>query len=326
MHGGVEIEGFEQKLLNPRFVLAQLFADSGGLIAGMVEQAIQAGPVEKCEVDCLVPNFLRQRLEIGLFVLEGIAHVIRDVLLFQIIEDIGTAVHATGFERIFLLRKIEQGDVLEWDVVEVKITAELQLSFDKTRKQAPEEAAAGASRRQPAQMPQEAKGGVRRIINEITPVPVLARIASRKDGRNTGRAVTENRRQALPQGCDRFEERIVLDDFPSAGVDKNEQRQNWFHSGFVPTALTDSEWQGRDAEWGELLPLIWGCGDLDGRGEWLGLPQADHCCELLLPGAPLLWELLEEFVIAELPRELVWEPEPSMLPEAEPLAPVLVLV
>jgi len=76
---------------------------------------------------------------------------------------------------------------------------------------------------------QNVEGRVCGIINEIAPVPVLAGPASGKDRRHTRRAVAKHGGETFSQGRHRGKKRIIFDDFPTASVDKNKQRQNRFH-------------------------------------------------------------------------------------------------
>src|SRR5437870_5714908 len=67
-------------------------------------------------------------------------------------------------------------------------------------------------------------------LHDALPIfAVLFRPASGKDGGHASRTVAEDRFEPFAIRREGTGEWVVLDDFPPAGVDKNEKRQNGFH-------------------------------------------------------------------------------------------------
>src|SRR5258706_16246310 len=176
--------GDGQELFDPLVVKTQFGGDLWGLVADDVQQAIQPRPVQKGEVNTLGLNVLDERGQVGRLVLFGSADVIGNAPLLQVIKDIGAAVHSARAKRAFFLGEIVEGNVREWDVVEVKIAAKIQTDFDEFREPAPENAAAGDLRGQPAKDAQRLKGRILRIIDEVTPIAMIHRPAPGKNGGN----------------------------------------------------------------------------------------------------------------------------------------------
>ena len=149
--------------------------------------------------------------------------------LFQKIENVRAAIHAARLQRAFLFREIEQRNVFERNVVEIEVAAKPQLDFHELRQPAPENAPAGDRLRQPLQEPQLLERRMLRVVDEVAPVAMLVRPASGKNGRHAGRTVTEDGFEPFAPRRHIAHEGIVPDDFPSAGIDEDEQRQHGFH-------------------------------------------------------------------------------------------------
>src|SRR5690242_10996867 len=112
--------------------------------------------------------------------------MIGDRALFQIIENVGSSIHAPGLQRAAFFSKVVKRNVFEGNIVEIEITAKVQVNFDEFRKPATENSSAGQLLRQPLQRTQRSKGRMLRVINKIAPVPMLDRPATGKDGWHTG--------------------------------------------------------------------------------------------------------------------------------------------
>src|SRR5258706_4229100 len=149
--------GDGHELLDPLIITPQLGGNLRGLIAHDVQQAIQSRPIKKGEIYTLGLDVLNERGKVGALVLLGSADVIGNVALFEVIKDIRATIHTARAQRTFLLREIEERNVLEGDVIEIKIAAEIQLHFDEFGEPAAENAAAGDPGGQPAKNAQGLK-------------------------------------------------------------------------------------------------------------------------------------------------------------------------
>ena len=81
-----------------------------------------------------------------------------------------------------------------------------------------------------------------RIVDEIAPVAMLDRPAARENRWDARRAEAEDGFELAAIRRDGEGEGIILDDFPAARIDKNEQRQDGFQ-GKVALVCRD---KGRD--------------------------------------------------------------------------------
>ena len=50
---------------------------------------------------------------------------------FEAVGDVGSTVHALGFEGAFLFREVEEVDVFEGNVIQIEVAAEFELDFDE---------------------------------------------------------------------------------------------------------------------------------------------------------------------------------------------------
>ena len=140
-----------------------------------MQEAIEPGPVEKGEINALIPNVIGQSIEVVLFAAIWGADMIWNRAVFEVVEDIWPAIHPAGLERISFLGEIVERNVFEGDIVQIEITSKIELNFDEFGKPAAENAAAGQALGQPAQRTQRFEGGVGGIVNEITPVAMFDR-------------------------------------------------------------------------------------------------------------------------------------------------------
>ena len=114
-----------------------------------MQKPVQCGPINESEINSLGANIVRDALQILPLALRRVAHVVRELANFQKIENVRPAVHAARFERAFLFREIEERNMLEGDVVEVKVTAKFQVDFHEFAQPTPENAPTRDRRRQP---------------------------------------------------------------------------------------------------------------------------------------------------------------------------------
>jgi hypothetical protein len=119
--------------------------------------------------------------------------------------------------------------VTKGDIVEIKVTAEIQACLDEFAQPASENAPAGDSPRQKTQWAQKAKRRIFRIVNKITPITMLDGPSAGEDRGNASGAVAKNRGEAFTVGSNLLSERIILDDLPPAGINEYEQRKQGFH-------------------------------------------------------------------------------------------------
>src|SRR5690349_17560333 len=218
-----------RELFDPLLVPPKFGRHVRRLIANPVQQPVQFRQIDEGEIDPLGPNIGGHGPQIFRFALRGTAHVVRNRAQFQKVENVRPAIHATRLERAFLFREIEQRDVFERDVIEIEVSAKLELHPDKPAQPAPENAAARDRLWQPAERTQRLKRRLAGIVNEVTPVAMFVRPATRKDGGYTRRAVAEDRLEPFAMRRDAAGERVVPDDLPAAGIDEYEQWQNAFH-------------------------------------------------------------------------------------------------
>src|SRR5439155_2761254 len=153
------------------------------------------------------------------------------------VKDIRPAIHAARLERAFLFAEVEQRDVAERKIIQVEIAAEIEAGFDEPGKAPAEEAAVSEGRGQPAQGAQRGEGRTLGIIDKVTPIAMIDGPAAGKDRGHTSGAVAKDRFEPAAMRSERAREWVLLDDFPSASVDENEQWQYSFHPGL--TALPD---------------------------------------------------------------------------------------
>src|SRR5262245_6036533 len=106
-------------------------------------------------------------MEILPFRPSGVADVIVEVKVFEEIEDIGAAIHPARREGTPLFRKVKQRDVLERNVVEVKVTSKLETFPHELGKVSSKPPSAGDDFGQPSQRSQMAEGRLVRIVNEV---------------------------------------------------------------------------------------------------------------------------------------------------------------
>jgi hypothetical protein len=144
-----------------------------------MEHSVKVGPIQKAKIYALTPDVREKRVQILPFADLWIAHMPGDPPLLHVVEYVGTLVQSSGLEGILLLREVEHRDVLERDVVEVEIAAELQVDLEDTGQPVPEEASARKGPRQPAEVPKVPKRGIWRIVDEIAPVAVIGWPAAR---------------------------------------------------------------------------------------------------------------------------------------------------
>src|ERR1051325_9389422 len=102
-----------------------------------MQQAVEPWPIQKCKVDSLALNILKQSLEIVLLAVVRRTDVIRNRALLQIIEYVWPPIHAARLQGAALFGKVIKRDVFEGNVVEIKVPAKVQLNFDEFRKPAP---------------------------------------------------------------------------------------------------------------------------------------------------------------------------------------------
>src|SRR5690349_19250293 len=141
--------------------------------------------------------------------------------LLQKIEQIRSLVQTAGMERALLFAEIEKGQVLEREIIEVKVTAETETRFYETGEPASEQAPASDGGGQPAQRPQELERRVRGVVNEIAPIAVFNRPAPGEDGGHAGRTIPKDRGQATALWRNVSKQWVLFDDFPSASVDED---------------------------------------------------------------------------------------------------------
>src|SRR5213075_2538889 len=120
-------------------------------------------------------------------------------------------------------------NVFERNVVEIEVTAELEVPSHESAQPAPENPLAGDRSWQPAQRTQPFERGMARVVNKVAPITVLLGPAAGKDRRHARGAVAKDRIQTAPVRRNVDGEGRVPDDLPAAGVDENEERQNGFH-------------------------------------------------------------------------------------------------
>src|SRR2546423_8286803 len=75
------------------------------------------------------------------------------------------------------------------------------------------------------------------IVNEVAPVAMFVRPGTRDNGRNAGRAISEYGSEPSTVRGQRASKGIVANDFPSAGVYENKEREDGFHRGCSFTAI-----------------------------------------------------------------------------------------
>ena len=121
-----------------------------GLVADAVEESVEAGPVLEGEVDSFGGDIGDERVAIGFLGPGGVGDEVRDVVLGQVIEDVGATIHAAGLERAFLLREVVEMDALKGDVVEVKVALEAEEALHDLREVPTNDAAAGECLGKPA--------------------------------------------------------------------------------------------------------------------------------------------------------------------------------
>ena len=85
----------------------------------------------------------------------------------------------------------------------------------------------------PLQWLQHFERRVLRVINEVAPVAMLIRPASGKNGRHARRTIAKDGVEPSPIRRNSFAEGILFDDFPSAGVNEDEQGKNCFHCRLI---------------------------------------------------------------------------------------------
>ena len=124
LHVAVVRAGGGHELGEPRFVGVELRGNFGGKVADAVEHAVEVGPVAPRKIDFLRREVGEEMIEILALGAGGIADVVGDAALLEVIEDVGADVEAAGLERVFLLGEIEEGDEVEGDVVEIEVAAE----------------------------------------------------------------------------------------------------------------------------------------------------------------------------------------------------------
>src|SRR5476651_2263881 len=96
-----------------------------------MEHAVEIGPVKPRKIDRLALEIGEEGVEILPLGARGIAHMVGDTAVLEMIDNIRADVQAAGLQRVFFLRKIEQRDVFEGDVVEIEVAAEFQVDLEQ---------------------------------------------------------------------------------------------------------------------------------------------------------------------------------------------------
>src|SRR5258705_12666490 len=104
--GSIMVARGEHELIDPLLVSTELVADQWRLIADVVKEAIEAWPIKESEINRFARDVPPERFEIGFFALGRIADVIRNLLLFQKIENVRPTIHPSRFEGILLFGEI----------------------------------------------------------------------------------------------------------------------------------------------------------------------------------------------------------------------------
>ena len=102
--------------------------------------------------------------------------------------------------------------------------------FDQFRKPSPKDATACQPFWEPPQGAQESKRRVLWGVDEIAPIAVLGGPAPGYDRRYARGTIAEHGSQPLTIRRKISNKRGVFDDFPPAGINKNEQGEQWFHA------------------------------------------------------------------------------------------------
>ena len=118
-------------LVNPLLVRRRRWRNFRRIIADAVQQSIEARPIRKAKSMCLAFDRAASASRVLLLARCRVADEIRNLSLLQKIKDVRPAIHAAGLERAFLLGEIEEGDVLERDVVEIEVTLEFKLASSR---------------------------------------------------------------------------------------------------------------------------------------------------------------------------------------------------
>ena len=111
--------------------------------------------------------------------------------------------------------------MLERDVVEIEVASKIEFGFDKAGKPTTENATPGELRRQPAQCAQRSKRRMLRVVNKIAPVAMFIGPATGENRGDARRTVAEDGVEAFAIGREGADKRVMLDDLPTAGIDKN---------------------------------------------------------------------------------------------------------
>src|SRR5207302_7408133 len=103
-------------------------------------------------------------------------------------QNIPTPIHPARLKRALLLSKIVKRNVFERNVVQIEVTAEIQLPLNELGKPSAENTAAGQSFGEPPQWAQQFEWGVLRIKNKIAPITMLFGPAAGKNRRHASGA------------------------------------------------------------------------------------------------------------------------------------------
>src|SRR5580765_8477491 len=96
-----------------------------------MHEAVKPRPVEKGEINALIPDVIGKSIEVVLFVAIWGADMIWNRAVYKVVEDIWPAIHPAGLERISFLGEIIERNVFEGDIVQIEITAKIELNLDE---------------------------------------------------------------------------------------------------------------------------------------------------------------------------------------------------
>src|SRR4051812_25678167 len=98
-----------------------------------MQKGVQPRPIDKCKIRSFGSNGVNRGGKVLIFPQFGGADVIWDPVLLKKIEYVRTAIHSAWFKRALFLRKIEERNMLERNIVEVEIALEAEPAFDRAR-------------------------------------------------------------------------------------------------------------------------------------------------------------------------------------------------
>ena len=216
--------GRAQDLFELLLVPGELFVHERTLLTDLVQECVHGCHVHEREPDLALFEITLERLQIVLFRIAPVGHVVGYPDAAQVIEDVVTPIHPTRHEQVVLLTVIELVDSLERDVIELEIAGVAIEPLDQPADQVAHPTTIDQGTRQPAQQTQRLERGGRWRVVEERPMAMLTGHQPGEDRGDTGGREPKYGTQLAPVRQPLIHEPASLQDLPAQRVDEDDDR------------------------------------------------------------------------------------------------------